>query len=417
MTDNSLNRDVLEYLNDHLPEYIEILRRMVNINSFTTNPDGINQLGDYTAEIFSQIGLRPEHVSSKHKIFGNHLVLTNSEERQDNRPTIALISHLDTVFPPEEESLFQFQWRVDGERIYGPGTIDIKGGTVVIYMLLAAISALYPELFNKVRWVVLLNAAEEYLVPEFGDLCRTWLPADTVACLIFEGGRQYGSVYSIVTARKGMATYRISVEGKGAHAGAAHNEGANAVVQLAHTVAQVAALTDYERGVTFNIGSIEGGTVLNRVPHQASASGEMRAFIPEVLEESLEKLSALKNDVVVRSQIGDYACQIEVEITDKWRPWPPNNGSNSLVPIWQKAASALGFSVQPEERGGLSDGNLLWDFAPTLDGLGPVGGNAHCSERSSDGSKDQEYVHAPSLVPKAALSIVAIRELLEGRIT
>jgi len=78
-----------------------------------------------------------------------------------------------------------------------------------------------------------------------------------------------------------------------------------------------------------------------------------------------------------------------------------------------KAAEEMGFEAVREERGGLSDGNFLWDYVPTLDGLGPSGGNAHCSERSLDGKKDQEYLEVPSLAPKAALNTLAILRLLE----
>jgi glutamate carboxypeptidase len=74
----------------------------------------------------------------------------------------------------------------------------------------------------------------------------------------------------------------------------------------------------------------------------------------------------------------------------------------------------MGIQVSPEERGGLSDGNLLWNDFPTLDGLGPTGANAHCSERSQDGSKDQEYAERSSFIPKTMLNVVAILELLDG---
>ena len=89
------------------------------------------------------------------------------------------------------------------------------------------------------------------------------------------------------------------------------------------------------------------------------------------------------------------------------------NEQTSLFEIWSQAAQAIGTKVIPEERGGLSDGNLLWQYLPVLDGLGPSGTNAHCSERSADGSKDQEYALLSSFVPKALLNITAILRLVE----
>src|SRR5207249_5224018 len=94
------------------------------------------------------------------------------------------------------------------------------------------------------------------------------------------------------------------------------------------------------------------------------------------------------------------------------RPWPRNPATDRLFHIWQEAAEAAGVKIDCEERGGLSDGNLIWDAVPTLDGLGPWGDNDHCSERSEDGSKLPEYVEVSSFVPKAALNTVAILKLL-----
>jgi glutamate carboxypeptidase len=324
-----------------------------------------------------------------------------------------MVSHLDTVFTSEEQELNNFYWRPEGKRIYGPGTVDIKGGTAVIYMVMSALEALYPEIFRRTNWLILFNAAEETLEHEFGQAARLIIPSNALACLVFEGGRMRDGRFSIVAARKGMATYRITAEGKAAHAGSSHKWGANAIIQLARTVDAVASMTDYEREITFNVGAFEGGTVINRVPHQAAASGEMRAYSPELLDEGVEQLLALGENSTIRSHQGDYACSVTVDVNRRWEPWPPNGETDSLLSFWQKAGEEMGVEVVREKRGGLSDGNFLWDHVPTLDGLGPSGGNAHCSERSPDGKKDQEYLELPSLAPKATLNTMAILRLLE----
>ena len=82
-----------------------------------------------------------------------------------------------------------------------------------------------------------------------------------------------------------------------------------------------------------------------------------------------------------------------------------------LAALWQETAARIGMNLITEERGGLSDGNLLWDAAPTLDGLGPWGDNDHCSERSADGSKLPEFVEISSFVPKAVLNTLALVRL------
>lgn len=211
-----------------------------------------------------------------------------------------------------------------------------------------------------------------------------------------------------------MVTYRIQVEGKSAHAGSSHKRGANAITQLARTVDAVAGMTDYRRGITFNVGTFEGGTVINRVPHYATASGEMRAFSSELLDQGIDQLLSLRQSASVHSNNGAYACSVSVEIDKSWDPWSPNESTDKLLAVWQDAAKGFGFEVVRNERGGLSDANFLWQHVPTLDGLGPSGGNAHCSERSEDGKKDQEYLEVFSVVPKATLNTLAIASLLEA---
>jgi glutamate carboxypeptidase len=103
---------------------------------------------------------------------------------------------------------------------------------------------------------------------------------------------------------------------------------------------------------------------------------------------------------------------VRLEVTRRTAPWSRNEATDGLLSVWQEAGEALGYHVRREERGGLSDGNHFWQVVPTLDGLGVAGGNAHCSERSADGSKDQEYCEMGSFVPKAVLNVTAVLQLL-----
>ncbi|MCX8107672.1 MAG: hypothetical protein N3G20_02595, partial [Verrucomicrobiae bacterium] len=129
---NMLDRGILlRSLERRLPAGLDVLRQMVEINSWTENRAGVNRLGELTAEVFGELGFRAERVASENPAFGDHLFLTR---RGEGDIALALISHLDTVFPPEEEEQNGFRWRVDGDRVYGPGTHDIKGGTVMIWL-------------------------------------------------------------------------------------------------------------------------------------------------------------------------------------------------------------------------------------------------------------------------------------------
>ena len=399
-----------EHFTQNLPDYLEMLRQMVEINSFTAHAAGVNALGQVTAALFAQLGFKAEFVQSAMPNYGKHLVLTRNGR---TNKTIGLVSHLDTVFPAEEEARNNFHWREEGDRIYGPGTVDIKGGTVLIYMMLDALSTHAPEQYEAINWVILIDAAEEAEAEDFGQLCIDRLEGpDTLACLIFEGGSKVDDTYQVVVARKGMAVFQVKTEGRSSHAGSFHPNGANAVVQMAHTILKLAALTDYSRDVTVNVGTMRGGVVTNRVPHEAESWLEMRTFQPEVYDETVNKILALDGEADVVSSADGFACTVEVNLYRKTPPWARNKATDRLFEIWRETGAELGFTVLPEERGGLSDGNHFWQRIPSLDGLGPSGGNAHCSERSEDGSKDQEFVLVSSFVPKATLNTMAVLSLI-----
>jgi glutamate carboxypeptidase len=408
---NTLSLQLQQFLQPRLPDYLELLRQMVAINSYTRNPAGVNALGELTAAAFADLGFTAETIQSDQPGFGQHLILT----RRGRTPrTIGLVSHLDTVFPPEEEWRNNFSWRPEGDRIYGPGTVDIKGGTVMIKMVLDSLRAVAPDLFEAMTWVILLDAAEEDEAHDFGAICRQRLSEDGLACLIFEGGeRDDGDNHLLVVARKGMAIYEVETTGRAAHAGTAHQEGANALVQMASVIQQIASFTDYERHLTFNVGVISGGTVTNRVPHYARVGLEMRAFTTDVYDDGVAKMMALNGYSSVSSPQDGYPCQTKVELTRQTAPWPRNLETDRLYDIWQETAVNLGLSAAMQERGGLSDGNHSWFAVPTLDGLGPSGGNAHCSERSDDGRKDQEYVLVSSFMPKTIWNVLSIVRLVE----
>ena len=179
-----------------------------------------------------------------------------------------------------------------------------------------------------------------------------------------------------------------------------------AIVDLCPAVQAAARLTDHGCDLTVNVGHIEGGTVLNRVPHQAAASLEMRAYDPALLQQTGDAIRALG------SPASPGKSAIEIECLGTSPAWPEDERNRSLAQHWLSAASDLGLTAKLTKRGGLSDANYLWRIGPTLDGLGPSGANAHCSERSPDGSKLPEYVEVNSFVPKAAMNVLAIQRCL-----
>ncbi len=405
---------LLKTIENNLESYLDFLKKLVNVNSFTRNPEGIKEVNSITANKFAELGFSAREVDSTVPGFGPHQIL---EKKGSSEYWIGMISHSDTVYPPEEEKKNNFHWLEEGEKIYGPGTIDIKGGTAMIFALLHTLSQLTPKLFEKINWKILIDASEEDDNRDFGKLVSRELPPkQTLGALVFEPGKyEEKNRFWLVTARKGMAVFKIRAEGRSAHSGTNHKKGANAVVQLAEVTTKLALLTDYSREITVNPGPFRGGTVTNRVPDWAELELELRAFDDKAFREIKEKILSFDGYSSVFSESDRYPCRVKVEVLRQTRPWPPNPRTEQLFAYWKKAAEELGFQVYPESRGGLSDANLIWDQYPVIDGLGPAGANAHCSEKSPDGKKEPEYLNKNSFIPKLALNFKAITLLLSER--
>ncbi|MCX6856292.1 MAG: M20/M25/M40 family metallo-hydrolase [Verrucomicrobia bacterium] len=397
MDSNLLKQSAEKYL----PEALDWLRRMVEINSFTTNVEGVASLAVLTVDCFKDLGFTATLAASTHPQHGDHLFLSRGPA--DQQP-IVLVTHLDTVFPAEEELRNNFRWLVEGYRIYGPGTVDNKGGTIMIWLMMQVLREVNPAIFEKTHWVIAANSAEEVIGSDFAECTHDRCPDGARAVLVFEGGPLDETGWHVVTSRKGRAEYRITCTGRAAHAGSNHALGINSVVELSKLLPRVAALTDPARDLTVNVANIHGGTVLNRVPHEAAAELEMRAFDPAVLLSAGQALEALAGQT-------EAGAEIKIECVGRTRAWPGGPETDLLFQHWQKHAALLGMRAVPMRRGGLSDANYLCGLGPTLDALGPVGGNAHCSEHSADGSKLPEYVEPASFVPKAVLNLLAISEL------
>jgi glutamate carboxypeptidase len=399
-------------LEKRLPEALDFLKRLVAVNSFTSNRAGVLRNGEIVAAQFHGLGFFAERVPADKPGFGDHLFLCRPGK---GRAGLLLVTHLDTVYPAEEETRNSFSWVAESDRIYGPGVNDNKGGTAMIWLVLAALRDIAPDVFEGTSWLIAANAAEEELVPDFAESCLIRMPRNCRAALIFEACGGSGRGLTLVRSRKGSANLRVTVEGRGAHAGSNHHQGANAIVEMAGLVERLARLTDYSRELTVNVGSIAGGGPSNRVPHFAECYVNIRAFDETVLQSAIEAMLALRDEPAsVRAMSDGFACRVGVELLGRNRPWQQNPQTDALIEFWMRAADRLGLALLAEPRGGLSDGNYLSQVVPTLDGLGPFGLHGHASERSADGSKLPEFVVASSFLEMGAITVAAIRELVSG---
>jgi glutamate carboxypeptidase len=369
-------------------EAIATLQRLVETSSFTHDREGIVRLGGMVEELFRPLGFQTQRVRSITEECGDHLILTHT----GGDPTILMVAHLDTVYPKT------FPWRVEGDWIYGPGANDIKGGTVLMWMILRALREHAPERFEKATWKLLFNATEEGGCADFPEIARAEATPDTVACLIYEPGALEEHGTTIAIQRKGSGRFLAEAFGREAHSGHAHQKGANAIRELARVVERLEALTDYEREITFNVGVIEGGTTVNTVPAHARCQIDTRAWSTEDFAWAREQVLGQAHQASVPG------CRVEVTERPGYPPWPANEKSTRLGELIAECGRELGQTVLLKKRGGGSDGNHLWDRLPTVDGLGPIGRDPHCPGR--------EAVDRASFVPRALLSLELLERLV-----
>lgn len=391
-----------------LPGGLAMLESWVLTNSFTKNREGVEAMGEMTAAAFAPLGFSAGRVPSVLGGCGRHVFLWRGGSSD---LTLMLVSHLDTVYPAAEEAREGFRWRREGDRIYGPGVLDIKGGTLVMWLALWALAEAAPAAFALPNWVLAFDATEEVLSADFGALCRERLGAGPAAALVFESGLMDGSRHRLVTSRKGRITFRATAEGRAAHAGSGHGSGANAIQALAEFIRDASSLTDYGRGLTVNVGVVEGGEGVNRVPRRASAELEVRAEDPAVLAEAAARVRAWDGRVLSGAVGLGAGCTMRVKPLGEVAAWPENAGTRSLLDILRRAGEDIGLQIEGSARGGLSDANFLWDAAPTIDGLGACGGGAHCPHWGADGSPP-EHVEAGSLSTKTRLVAAALARII-----
>jgi glutamate carboxypeptidase len=395
----------LDYLRSIEDEAVAALHEMVAINSFTFNRGGVNRVGDQCEKLFARLGFQANRVRSITPECGDHLFLTRQGSSKEE---LMLVSHLDTVYPPK---LDDFSWREEGDRIYGPGVCDIKGGTIVMWMVLRALHEKSPDLFERITWKLLWNASEEGACADFGPLARSCVTPGTKACFVFEAGGDAGERSTIVVSRKAAARFRVMAYGKEGHSGNAHDRGVSAIRALARAIERIESMTDYERELTFNVGVTQGGTAVNCIPGHAWCLLDMRARTKADYEFGREKVFALVGEGQLESADGKHRSRIEVSELPGYPPWEPNERSERLGKLVRGCAEDLGQKVITTNRKGASDSCNLYDLVPTIDGMGPVGRNSHCSVHDPESGREQESVDRSSFVERALLSVTAMERL------
>jgi len=398
--------EVAEVVARHCPAALAFLRSLVEENSFTGNAEGVEANAEIVRKQFAPFGWREEVSPCALPGTGRHLILDSSADA----PAVLLVSHLDTVYSPEEQAGAGDPFLEKDGRVCGPGVYDIKGGTAMMWLVLRALEEIAPEAWRAIRWVGAWNAAEERLPSDFSTWCLSHFPSPS-AVLVFEGDNRASGGFEIVTGRSGISQYRLECHGKGTHAGNAHEAGLNAILGLAEKLLEISTWTDYKLETTVNVGVIRGGECTNRVPDRAEAWLEIRYTDRQDFADKALRLSEV-------AAAGAKSGPLFLEELNLIPPLVPSDGSRSLAEHWIGAGRAQGFEVTCGGRRGLSDANFFAGHASTLDGLGPQGGNPHGLNRIGDSVTITEFLDLSSFAAKAELNLLALLRLartLQGR--
>lgn len=366
--------EAAKWLREQAKAMEEALASLVSINSFTDNRDGGNEVGRGLEELFRIPGLTASRIASTK--YADHLVF-GSESGTSGAP-IALVGHLDTVFPP---GTFE-GYRRDGDLARGPGVLDMKGGLVVVAFALKALAQI-----GKLPAMKLVIVADEEVGSPEGQAIIREAVAGAKGALVFEAGRK-GDL--VITRRKGTGSVKVTAHGKAAHAGNAHKDGVNAVWALAKLVDRVQQLTDYGRGVTVNVGKFTGGTSKNTVPDQAEALVDFRFETRAEGEALMEALRAAADACAAavpgaRFEIAGGIARLPLERTEE---------SVALMNAYGEAARAAGLaSGEAALIGGGSDASTTSAMGiASIDGLGPRGIGFHTHD---------EQIEVATLLQKA----------------
>jgi glutamate carboxypeptidase len=354
------------------------LAPLVRTNSFTDNPEGGRTVGALLRELFAIEGVSATVCPSER--FADHLVL-RTRVQQPNRAAVALVGHLDTVFPP---GVFE-GYRREGERARGPGVLDMKGGLVIMAFALKALAEA-GGLDRVVPLRIVVVSDEEVGSPEGQGVIAATISGSS-ACLVFEAGRAGDC---IITRRKGTGAMTAVAHGRAGHAGNAHQESANAIWALARFVDRAQLLTDYVRGVTVNVGRVSGGQGKNTVPDRAEAELDLRFCTRADADQLVAALRAAADEAAASVS----GTRVEVHGGIARAPLERTVASASLLEEYARCAWAhgLGGDEAPLIGGGSDASTASALGIPAIDGLGPRGSGFH--------TKD-EWIEVASLVPKA----------------
>jgi glutamate carboxypeptidase len=351
------------------------IRQWVEIETPTEMPAQVDKLADMVADGYRDLPATVERVAGRDGC-GDHLVARSSWGQ--DAPGILVLSHLDTVHPMG--FIERLPFRIDGDRAFGPGIYDMKGGAYLAYHAFRQICA---QGARPPLGITQLFVSDE----EIGSpTSRALIEAEgrkAKYVLVTEPARDGGK---IVTGRKGVGRFEVFIKGVPAHSGTRPQDGRSAVRELGNVIQTLEAMNDVKRGVTVNVGVVRGGTRPNVVAEEAYAEVDLRVPTLADSDEFTARILGLK------SRTDGVSIRVIGELNR-----PPYEKSNAGAALYEHAktlAAEIGFDLVDTFTGGGSDGNFTAPHTATLDGLGVDGEGAHTHF---------EQMYISSIEPRARL--------------
>ena len=364
------------------------LELLVNRDSGSYSADGVNRVADLCEERMRAGGWSIERIPHEPDPGAPHLGDLVLGRRHGARPVEAggrrllLMAHMDTVFDDGTAAARPF--RTEGGRAYGPGVADDKCGVVAG---IEAVELLCDDAaFDDLAVITLACTPDEEIGSPFSKAVLARLAGEHDVGIGLEAARVNGS---LVTARKGISALEIGIQGKAVHAGVRPQEGINAALEAARKTEALQALNGRWQGVTCNVGVLRAGTRPNVVAERAELQFDLRAVTAAAFEQALEAV----REIAATSYVPDTTSSLQ--ILHRHPPMERTDAIGALLAEAQAVARELGFEVGEVASGGAGDANTTAAAGlPTIDGLAPIGGEAH---------GPREWLDLESVAPRIAL--------------
>ena len=377
MADSSLPLELLRVLKPQLPDMLRVLKRFVTSESPSLEKAATDRCCTVVAKEWRRSGAHVERISQTHR--GDHLRITFVPENSRTAGQLFVLGHYDTVY--STGTLKEMPFRISGGKAYGPGIFDMKAGTV---QALFALHALQQAKVHLQKQIVFLWTSDEEIGSESSRKLIETEARRSDAVFVLEPS--FGPRGLVKTARKGVGTAELLVQGRASHAGLAPEEGINAVHELAAQLTRIEKWNDARRGISINADIVEGGTRTNVIAEHARAVLDLRALRASDMRNVERRLHALR----------PVHKGAKLKITGGFdRPPLERKVSAALFARAKSLAKHINLALAECTAGGGSDGNFTGALGiPTLDGIGAVGDGAH---------SDHEYVLIHTMPARAAL--------------